>query len=97
MAIIKSNLMNLALKQKLINSKMYYTTRDTNNVVSDIENIIEDFDYDSMTHTFLVKFTNGDTVEFSDKIKYEFEVGDNFTDIFQGKKKRGNRRKRFFK
>ena len=73
MASIKNNLINLALKQKIIGSRIFYTDVDGDGVL-DASSIIDDFEYDSMTHTFTLQFDNGEIVEFSDKMKYEFEI-----------------------
>ena len=56
MNIIKKNLMDLALRNLLIGTKIFFIE---NNM--EVFKIIEDFiEYDSITHTFKLKFTNGD-------------------------------------
>jgi len=93
MAIIKNNLMNLALKQKIIGSKIFYVDVDGDGEL-DSSSVINDFDYDSMTHTFTLMFDNGEIVEFSDKLKYKLEVPDNSVKPLIPNKKRKKRKKR---
>ena len=66
MSILKKNLMDLALRNKLVGSKVY--------LEDGIKTIEEFIDYDSITHTFMIKFTNGDIQEISDKLKFTVEV-----------------------
>jgi len=92
MAIIKNNLMNLALKQKIIGSKIYYIDNDGDGEL-DASSVINDFDYDSMTHTFTLMFDNGEIVEFSDKIKYDLEIPDNSVNLLIPNRKRKKHRR----
>lgn len=66
MATQLKNLMDLALKQTLVGTKII--TKEG------IKTVLEFVDYDSMTHNFIIKFTNGDIQEISDKIKFEIEI-----------------------
>lgn len=66
MATQFKNLMDLALRQALVGAKIY---------TKEGIKIVEEFvDYDSITHNFIIKFTNGDIQEISDKIKFEVEI-----------------------
>ena len=65
MSTVNKNLLDLALRGKLVGAKIH--TKDG------VKTVDEFVDYDSMTHTFILKFTNGDIQEISDKMKFEVE------------------------
>ena len=69
MATVKKNLMDLALRQSLIGAQIV-TSEGT-------KTISEFIDYDSMTHSFTIEFTNGDIQEISDKLKFEIVIDAN--------------------
>ena len=64
--IVNKNLLDLALRQELIGAIIHLEDG-----VKTVEEMIE---YDSMTHTFTLKFTNGDIQELSDKLRFPIEV-----------------------
>lgn len=60
--------MDLQLRQQLVGAKLH-----TNDGIKTVESFEK---YDSITHTFTIKFTNGDIQEVPDKDVFTVEVTD---------------------
>ena len=83
---IKKNLMELAIRQQLEGSKIYVYEDD----IEVLKTVSEFIKYDSMTHTFILEFDNGDIQELSDKIMFDVE----FSDIeYQTQSKKPNKKR----
>ena len=70
MSKIKKNLMDLALRQQLVGSQIYLYIDET----EELKTVTEMIKYDSMTHTFVLEFDNGDIQELSDKVVFDIEL-----------------------
>jgi hypothetical protein len=65
---LKTSIMNVLLHEALVGAKIYLEDNDEGLIVTEF------IEYDSMTHTFTLNFSDETIREISDKKKYTIEV-----------------------
>jgi len=72
---LKTSIMNVLLHEALVGAKIYLDDDNDDGLI-----ITEFIEYDSMTHTFTLNFSDETIREISDKKKYTIEVIESYYD-----------------